>query len=167
MNFKPINQLLNKELPNLRLPTFIKDTFGPLDAWLVGGGAKYLKGIEKTVKDWDLVLPESQIIHHSDFVRTLNKCGFVEPRSRGYRFTHDNGDTLMTYIDFWYNNIGIYLSEVPKGSQGLAYRLRDGTILYTSEFVKWMQDKQDIDIKQLRKVNGKLSKNDDRDEGPF
>jgi hypothetical protein len=72
---------------------------------IIGGGAMALRGEKMATKDVDIVIPERE--HHHRFIRAIEKCGFVKPRSlaRPYRnmgalvFKHPDGYWLDVFSD--------------------------------------------------------------------
>lgn len=144
------------------IPKFILDNFGGKGAWIVGGGARYLIESDKSMKDWDIVIPYHESPNQLYLCEKLselgalsiNSCGGYEFRPNKHTSLHSivGGIRMVTEIDFWYDDIGRILSESPFGKQGIAINIDNQSIITTSEYIVYELTGINTDISTKRKV---------------
>ncbi len=104
-----------------------------LDCWLVGGGARYVVGVSITEpKDYDIILPSNAAI-----ACVIRRC-YERSISVGGTTTFGGSRIIVEghSLDFWEDDIGKFLSQVPVSTDGLAVHLGSGCIIMTSEFAE-------------------------------
>lgn len=124
----------------------IKEIFGHLDPWLVGGAARHICGFPINLddpRDYDVVIPE---YNSENFYKFMVEQSF-EPADSGRSIGHSqlkvpsspNGEKIKfidkVELDIWTCKLEDYLSEVPTAHDGIAINLATNTHIYTKEFV--------------------------------
>lgn len=101
---KPIDHSYRVVYERLReIPAYVRSIVFPFDGWIVGGGARYLCGIEDSLKDWDVIIP---VQHWQSVART------IPHGSKTNTFGGIKVDLGNTQVDFWADDLGSYLTTV-------------------------------------------------------
>lgn len=123
----------------------LKKLFIGCDAWLVGGGARYVLGREGFPKDWDVV------ITHGSQSPVIGSLPHEE--------TYFGGKRIPSLgLDYWFDDIGDFLRQVPRGKDGLAYHLETGATLFTHEYVQGIEvvTRPDLRFSKNKYPNGRV-----------
>ena len=108
------------------IPQKVNELSWNYEAWIVGGGARYLVGLEDSCKDWDILIP---------FYRWGEACRIV-PRGTpsntqgGFKLDVENSE-----IDIWPGEIGWFLGHCKSfNKRTIAINLQYKTILPAEYF---------------------------------
>jgi hypothetical protein len=103
------------------IPQKIKELSWNYEAWIVGGSARYLLGLEDSCKDWDVLIPFNR---WGEACRTIPK-GTPANSFGGFKLNVEDCE-----IDVWAGEIGWFLGHCNSfGKRTLAVNLEYGIIL--------------------------------------
>lgn len=115
----------------IEAPSFVRSMCANYEAWIVGGAARVLVGMEtKPIRDWDILIPT----YHWGKACLHIPSGSKSNDFGGHKFYVDgaiaNADRVE--VDMWCGDIGWFLSHASRGKMNVAVNLFTSVVLTQS-----------------------------------